>query len=60
MEHLFNCHGEWAAIMAALTSLPFIKTWFTARGGCKANNRKANASLRRVRASLDAFEGENK
>ncbi len=24
MEHLFNCHNEWAAVFAAIGGLPFI------------------------------------
>lgn len=24
MEHLFNCHGEWAILLAALPNLPII------------------------------------
>ena len=30
-EHLFNCHGEWQALFAALGSIPFIGYWFRDR-----------------------------
>ena len=42
MEHLFNCHGEWAAIAAAFSSLPFIKMWVsfhTCNHACKKSNK---------------------
>jgi hypothetical protein len=27
MEHLTNCHGEWNALFALATSLPFLGTY---------------------------------
>ena len=27
MEHLLNCHGEWAAALAVLANLPFVGLW---------------------------------
>jgi hypothetical protein len=27
MEHLANCHGEWSALIAMISSLPFIGIW---------------------------------
>jgi hypothetical protein len=27
MEHLTNCHGEWNALLAMFSSLPFIGIW---------------------------------
>ena len=27
MEHLTNCHGEWNALIAILSSAPFIGVW---------------------------------
>jgi len=27
MEHLTNCHGEWNALIAILSSTPFIGMW---------------------------------
>lgn len=29
MEHLFNCHGEWAAVMAAFSSFTTYKIYWT-------------------------------
>lgn len=29
MEHLTNCHGEWNALFALATSLPFVGTYIT-------------------------------
>lgn len=29
MEHLFNCHGEWAAVMAAFSSFGALKLYLT-------------------------------
>jgi hypothetical protein len=26
-EHLTNCHGEWNALFAAISSMPFIGLW---------------------------------
>ena len=28
MHHLLNCHGEWAAVIAALTSFGTIKIYY--------------------------------
>ena len=33
MEHLFNCHGEWAALIAFLSSTPLIGVWVRAKFG---------------------------
>ena len=30
-EHLFNCHGEWAAIIAFLGSAPLVGAWVRAK-----------------------------
>ncbi len=27
LEHLTNCHGEWNAVIAAASSIPFIGVW---------------------------------
>ena len=27
MEHLLNCHGEWTALFAMLSTLPFVGIW---------------------------------
>ena len=29
MEHLLNCHGEWAAVMAAFSSFGALKLYLT-------------------------------
>jgi len=39
MHHLLNCHGEWAAIVAALTSLTTLKLYWNSY---KWNKRKIN------------------
>jgi hypothetical protein len=31
MEHLTNCHGEWNALFALISSLPFIGIWAKAK-----------------------------
>ena len=31
MEHLLNCHGEWAALAGFLSALPFLGTWLRAK-----------------------------
>ena len=28
MEHLLNCHGEWTAIFACVSSLPMLRYWY--------------------------------
>ena len=28
MEHLLNCHGEWTAFFACISSLPMLKYWY--------------------------------
>jgi hypothetical protein len=36
-EHLFNCHGEWQALFAAASSVPFVGYWIRTKyrnGGC--------------------------
>ncbi len=33
MEHLTNCHGEWVALTAVLSSVPFLRIWWKSRGG---------------------------
>tara|TARA_R110000824_G_scaffold29037_2_gene97084 strand:+ start:566 stop:685 length:120 start_codon:yes stop_codon:yes gene_type:complete len=33
MEHLFNCHGEWAAIVAFIGSWPLIGVWIRTKFG---------------------------
>jgi hypothetical protein len=30
IEHLFNCHGEWQILFAALGSAPIVGVWFRA------------------------------
>jgi len=27
MEHLMNCHGEWALVLGALPLIPFVGVW---------------------------------
>ncbi len=31
IEHLSNCHGEWNALIAILSSIPFIGMWMKAK-----------------------------
>jgi len=31
MEHLTNCHGEWNALIALISSLPLIGIWAKAK-----------------------------
>jgi len=31
LEHLFNCHGEWQALFAALGSVPLLGYWVRAK-----------------------------
>tara|TARA_Y100000114_G_scaffold133009_1_gene132112 strand:+ start:52 stop:180 length:129 start_codon:yes stop_codon:yes gene_type:complete len=40
MEHLTNCHGEWNALLAMGSSLPFIGFWLKAKigGGCEKDS----------------------
>ena len=33
MEHLFNCHGEWALAAPLAGSVIFIKHWINTRWG---------------------------
>jgi len=33
MEHLANCHGEWNALIAMISSLPFIGIWAKSKLG---------------------------
>jgi hypothetical protein len=33
MEHLTNCHGEWNALFAMLSSLPFIGVYVKSKLG---------------------------
>lgn len=33
MEHLTNCHGEWVALTAVLSSVPILRMWLKSRGG---------------------------
>ena len=35
MEHLTNCHGEWNALFALATSLPFLGTYIKYKLGGK-------------------------
>lgn len=35
MEHLTNCHGEWNALIAMISSLPFIGIWVRSKLGGK-------------------------
>ena len=30
--HLLNCHGEWTALFALISMIPFIKVYFNAKG----------------------------
>ena len=42
IEHLFNCHGEWQILFAALGSAPIVGVWFRAlfmRGEKNDENR---------------------
>ena len=42
IEHLFNCHGEWQILLAALGSAPIVGVWFRAlfmRGEKNDENR---------------------
>ena len=40
MEHLLNCHGEWAAVTALLSSLPLIGTYLKLKLRPKNESRK--------------------
>jgi len=31
LEHLVNCHGEWAALFALLGMIPFIGPWIRSK-----------------------------
>jgi hypothetical protein len=31
MEHLLNCHGEWAMLLAVFANVPFLGLWLRAR-----------------------------
>jgi hypothetical protein len=31
MEHLLNCHGEWAMALAVLANLPLVGVWVRSR-----------------------------
>jgi len=33
MEHLTNCHGEWNALFAMITSLPILGVWIKLKLG---------------------------
>jgi len=33
MEHLMNCHGEWNALIALVSSMPFIGIWAKSKLG---------------------------
>lgn len=33
MEHLTNCHGEWNALFAMFSSLPFVGLWLRSKMG---------------------------
>jgi hypothetical protein len=33
MEHLINCHGEWNALFALITSIPFMGTYIKLKLG---------------------------
>ena len=33
MEHLLNCHGEWNALFAMITSLPLVGIYIKSRLG---------------------------
>ena len=33
MEHLMNCHGEWALVLGALPLIPFVGVWLRAKFG---------------------------
>mgnify|MGYP003121377356 FL=1 len=35
MEHLANCHGEWNALIALVSSLPLIGIWVRSKFGGK-------------------------
>jgi len=31
MEHLVNCHGEWTALFACISSLPMLRYWYKSK-----------------------------
>lgn len=31
MEHLLNCHGEWAALFSCIASFPVLKYWYKSK-----------------------------
>ena len=33
MEHIFNCHGEWAALFSCVTSIPVLRYWYKSKKG---------------------------
>jgi hypothetical protein len=41
MEHLLNCHGEWAAVAAFLSAMPFLRTVF---GACRKQDSRSDHS----------------
>ncbi len=40
MEHLMNCHGEWNALLAMISTLPFAGTYIKYKFG--GNNVHSN------------------
>lgn len=42
MEHLLNCHGEWAAVMAAFSSFTTYKIYFNFYTTKRKNNESKN------------------
>ena len=43
LNHLFNCHGEWGLIAAAVSSLPILSLWVKSKlGVTNAKKEKEN------------------
>jgi len=42
IEHLFNCHGEWQILFAALGSAPIIGVWFRALSTTSRESKNAD------------------
>tara|TARA_B100000242_G_scaffold268827_1_gene219218 strand:+ start:463 stop:603 length:141 start_codon:yes stop_codon:yes gene_type:complete len=36
-EHLSNCHGEWNALFAMMSAIPFVGTYFASKLYCLKN-----------------------
>ena len=46
MEHLTNCHGEWNALLAFLSSIPLLGIYLRSKIGGKNENDTDNSQNR--------------